>query len=435
MGNIASINFKKSKDFQVYHNSDIRPSYAIGGGLEVNRNHKEALILKNEIIANAMENYTKLTRQKFQAKSYEWSAVVNLKPDSTMQDLENLSAHFSDKYGFQCYQIAIHRDEGHINELGEKVINHHAHLEFITLDRKTGKNNWQRRHIGQNTLRQIQSEVAEILQMERGQDKRLTNRKRIEPRKYAQIKEQEKKNAKELKNNIENLKGNNTQLEQANTYLKQENDFLKGENEQLLAPKEIKELLESFRKQCIGKGLPKEFFRDLSAQKQNPKQSTKQELEIFCEDLLRAYKQKELNAKSALIELIGENTKNKAKAEKEREERIKAEQSLSELRTTNNRAIEQMRQMQLRIDELELELKKEREERVKAESKNAELEAKKRIENIDNLIDKVEQADKEHKQRMQRITPRETEIQAMKERIKESTKQIHKKRNDWGFER
>lgn len=56
-----------------------------------------------------------------------------------MNDLKKLAQHFSDKYGFQCYQIVIHRDEGHINDDVEKEINHHAHLEFITLDKETGK--------------------------------------------------------------------------------------------------------------------------------------------------------------------------------------------------------------------------------------------------------------------------------------------------------
>ncbi|MBX2711207.1 mobilization protein, partial [Campylobacter jejuni] len=28
-----------------------------------------------------------------------------------MNDLQELSKHFQEKYGFQCYQIAIHRDE------------------------------------------------------------------------------------------------------------------------------------------------------------------------------------------------------------------------------------------------------------------------------------------------------------------------------------
>ena len=36
MSQISSINFKKSVDYQVFHNSTIRPSYVIGGELECN---------------------------------------------------------------------------------------------------------------------------------------------------------------------------------------------------------------------------------------------------------------------------------------------------------------------------------------------------------------------------------------------------------------
>ncbi|ECO3418649.1 mobilization protein, partial [Campylobacter jejuni] len=105
-----------------------------------------------------------------------------------MNDLENLSKHFQEKYGFQCYQIAIHRDEGHINEQGEKIINHHAHIEFITLDKRTGKSMFRADLQKPKALRQIQSEVAEILKMERGVDKRKSGAKRIEPRAYAVLK-------------------------------------------------------------------------------------------------------------------------------------------------------------------------------------------------------------------------------------------------------
>ncbi|MGX7835398.1 hypothetical protein ACWKSR_09630 [Campylobacter fetus subsp. venerealis] len=221
MSQISSINFKKSNVIQAQHNDRLLPpNYLIGGDFEINRNSKEALKLKNQIISEAIEKYTERTGQKFQAKSYEWSAVCNIKPDTTMQDLEKLSRHLSDKYGFQCYQIAIHRDEGHINEQGEKAINHHAHLEFVTLDKETGKN--RQRDLTPKKLREIQTEVAEILQMERGVDKRLSGVKRIEPRKYAQMKEQEKQNLKEIK-------------------------------QELSSEKEIKKILEAERKKLIAK--------------------------------------------------------------------------------------------------------------------------------------------------------------------------------------
>ena len=295
MSHISSINLQKSKDYQVFHNTNIRPNYAIGGELSYTLKGYEALKLKNQIIENAKEQYTKRTGQKFQAKSYEWSAVCNIKPNTTMQDLEKLAKHFNQKYGFQCYQIAIHRDEGHINEKGEKVINHHAHLEFITLDRQTGKNNYRRELITPKVLRQIQTEVAEILQMERGQDKRLTGVKRIEPRKYAQMKENERKSNLELKKSFE--------IEKAKAISKTSENVEQQLKQNFLSPAEIKETLEAFRKQCIGKGYPKDFFRDLTALKQSKEPTTKELLNATLEDLAKGYEKNNQVNKELKIEI------------------------------------------------------------------------------------------------------------------------------------
>lgn len=210
MSQISSINFKKSVDYQVFHNSTIRPSYIIGGELECDPpKGYDAQRIKNEIVENAKQAYfntSKARNKAFQAKNYEWSAVVNIKPETTMNDLKKLAQHFSDKYGFQCYQIAIHRDEGHINDNGEKVINHHAHLEFITLSKENGKQLFKLRDFNPQKMREIQTEVAEILQMERGQDKRISGAKRIEPRAYAKIKEQERQEKREIKKELESTK-------------------------------------------------------------------------------------------------------------------------------------------------------------------------------------------------------------------------------------
>ena len=276
MSAISSINFKKSNAIQTRHNDrDLPPNYLISDtGCEVNRNHREALKLRNEIIKKAIETYNEKKAPKapkFKATSYEWSAVVNIKSDTNMQDLENLAEHFEKKYGFQCYQIAIHRDEGYIDDKGEKIINHHAHLEFITLDKETGKNMYRRELISPKILRQIQTEVAEILNMKRGQDKRISKRERVEPRKYAQLKEQEKKTQKELKAELEQEK---------------------------LSSKEIKAYIEQFRKNCTGKDLPKEFFRDISNLKKQAEPTTKEFLDDTLNSLLQNYlKEKEKNIK------------------------------------------------------------------------------------------------------------------------------------------
>lgn len=224
MGQKSSINFKPSKDHQVFHNTTIRPNYAIGGELEYDLKGYPARDLKNKIISQAIENYNKNKAPKapkFKAKNYEWSAVVNIKPETTMDDLKKLAEHLNKKYGFQCYQITIHRDEGHINDDGEKEINHHAHLELITLDKETGKQRW---NFTPRKLRELQTEVAEILQMERGIDKRISGAKRIEPRVYAEMKEKERANQKALKKELEStketLKNTTQELESVKTELK-----------------------------------------------------------------------------------------------------------------------------------------------------------------------------------------------------------------------
>ena len=224
MGQKSSINFKPSKDHQVFHNTTIRPNYAIGGELEYDLKGYPARDLKNKIISQAIENYNKNKAPKapkFKAKNYEWSAVVNIKPETTMDDLKKLAEHLNKKYGFQCYQITIHRDEGHINDDGEKEINHHAHLELITLDKETGKQRW---NFTPRKLRELQTEVAEILQMERGIDKRISGAKRIEPRAYARLKEQERQEKREIKKELEStketLKNTTQELESVKTELK-----------------------------------------------------------------------------------------------------------------------------------------------------------------------------------------------------------------------
>lgn len=282
MGQISSINFKKSIPINTEHNDrTLAPNYLIDKekGVECNRNAEKARELKNQIINEAKETYQNQVKQKFQAKSFEWSAVVNIKPDTTMQDLENLAKHFNDKYGFQCYQIAIHRDEGHKDENGEKQINQHAHMEFITLDKETGKQNFKMRDFSKQKMREIQTEVAEILQMERGKDKRLTGANRIEPRKYAQLKEQEKAAIKETKIKVaKQIKELKTELEAVK-----------------LSKKEIKEQFEAFRKENAGQGLSKEFFKELSDEKKKQLQEpsyTQDELKAYFTELLEKHTSK-----------------------------------------------------------------------------------------------------------------------------------------------
>ncbi|MGL2333578.1 hypothetical protein ACOWK8_07845 [Helicobacter pylori] len=227
MGNLASGHFKPTNKIQAEHNDrTLSPSYLIPqefrGQNEVNRHSKQAIILKNQIIENAHQTYLITFKQKSQAKSYQWSLVVNIKTDTTMSDLEKLAEHFEIKYGFQCYQIAIHRDEGYMDENNQPHINHHAHMEFITLNKENGKNMMRKAYLSPKNFREIQTEIAQILGMERGTDKRVSGTERIEPHKYAQMKNQERKKLEDKDKTINELQERPTteqysQLERANS--------------------------------------------------------------------------------------------------------------------------------------------------------------------------------------------------------------------------
>lgn len=251
MSQISSINFKKSFAINAEHNDrTLPPSYLIDNekGAECDRNAEQARELKGQIIAQAKETYTSRTGQRFQAKTYEWSAVCNIKPDTTMDDLKQIAQHFNDKYGFQCYQIAIHRDEGHIDEDGKKQINHHAHLEFVTLDKNTGIN--RQRELTPQKLRELQSEVSQILQMQRGTDKRKSGRERTEPREYAKQKEAEKKTTKQAINDL------NKQIREIE---KQQREALKEADNAFQA--ERKRMIEA-NNALVEMGLPKIYEKD-----------------------------------------------------------------------------------------------------------------------------------------------------------------------------
>lgn len=346
MAEISSINFKKSKPNNLAHNERITPpSYLIGSETlqnEVNRNMSEALALKQSMINKAIETYNKNKKPKappFKATSYEWSAVVNLKPSSTMQDLEKLAEHLQEKYGFQCYQIAIHRDEGHF-ENGEKIFNHHAHLEFITLDRDTGRNKFNRRDIKFQTLRDIQTETAEILQMQRGIDKRLSGAKRIEPRAYAKMKESEKGERKAMLENLNfkhkleldevNFQANKKILEykdsKDNEILELKTALRKEETEHKATKKQLDELFEARRKEMIAEGdnTKKQYdeFRQLKKELCNDEnvtleQALKKIKELRESQELRKKQEqtiKKLNEKiKELDEKLAENAKNTPK--------------------------------------------------------------------------------------------------------------------------
>lgn len=92
-------------------------------------------------------------------------AVVVIKEDTTMLELQNLAKRLEEELKIRVFQIAIHKDEGHIDkDTKEWKPNCHAHLVADWQDLETGKTlKHQSYHYSK-----MQDLTAECLNMERG---------------------------------------------------------------------------------------------------------------------------------------------------------------------------------------------------------------------------------------------------------------------------
>lgn len=173
MAELSSINIEPSKINNTEHNTRfVSPTYLLKEkslGVEYDLNHEEAEALYQSLLNEAVDNYVQRTGQQLQAKKLRWSAVVNIKDTTTMDDLKKLTQKLYQEYGWQCYQIAIHRDEGHKDpDTGETIYNLHAHLEFLMLNKK-GIYCFKKGQWGKGRMSKLQDLVAEQLQMKRGE--------------------------------------------------------------------------------------------------------------------------------------------------------------------------------------------------------------------------------------------------------------------------
>jgi len=238
MGNIASVHLEEGKIGEFFHNDRSKPtknSIFKENKVIVNRSAKEALELYKKLLKERTEKYVQRTGRKLQKKTQTLlSVVVNIKEDTTMEKLEKLAKKFEDEFGATPIQIAIHRDEGYVNENGNKHINQHAHIMLMGLD----KNGFSvKRKIKTRHFRAMQDWAAETLNMERGKSARETKRKRLNTYEYKEamkLKNQEvielKKKLIEKDNKIEELKVSKKELEEKIKELRERmKEFNKGQ--------------------------------------------------------------------------------------------------------------------------------------------------------------------------------------------------------------
>jgi chromosome segregation ATPase len=150
-------------------------------------------------------------------------AVVNLNSNHTMHDLKHLGNILQEKFGMECFQIHIHRDEGHTDKnTGKIIINHHAHMLFDWQDKNKGTMLRLKNH----DLSKIQTVVANALGMERGEMRVNSNRERLEAMEYKANKAEEylnevKQEAKQVLLDMVELNQDKYGLQQQLTELEQ----------------------------------------------------------------------------------------------------------------------------------------------------------------------------------------------------------------------
>ncbi|GMB89966.1 hypothetical protein NHP190002_06470 [Helicobacter ailurogastricus] len=202
MGNIACIHIKKTANpIQIQHNArDLPPDYVLSisawahkDGVELSCTIEQAQRRKSVIIDKANTEFEKRRKRGPHFKQPQgWSAVINLKPNHTLKDVEMVACKLEETYQWQVIMCARHYDEGHFDDEGHPVINHHGHIEFLPIDKETGKCVFRDKQRQRQWVRDLQTNVAKWLEMDRGIDKRESKRKRIEPRAWAVMKEEER---------------------------------------------------------------------------------------------------------------------------------------------------------------------------------------------------------------------------------------------------
>nr|WP_314392167.1 hypothetical protein [uncultured Campylobacter sp.] len=144
--------------------------------------------------AKADENYAKThggRKSPVKEQNKVWEAVINLNDRHTLKDVKKLTKKLEKITGYKAAQVAIHKDEGHLNDDGDFVRNIHAHVIFYARDVKTGLSLSTANYARKDLMRLMQDAVADELGMERGRPVEETGKKHLSPRAYKAQKRQE----------------------------------------------------------------------------------------------------------------------------------------------------------------------------------------------------------------------------------------------------
>lgn len=116
--------------------------------------------------------------------------VVVIKNDTTMEQLCRFCEECKRKWGITALQVFIHRDEGHYavpNDNATWKPNLHAHIVWDWMNHETGKSC----KLDDKAMSEMQTLLAECLEMERGTSKEVTGKKHLERADYIVAKQKQ----------------------------------------------------------------------------------------------------------------------------------------------------------------------------------------------------------------------------------------------------
>ena len=105
--------------------------------------------------------------------------VVVIKEDTTMEQLQKFCKVCNERWGVTALQVFIHRDEGHYGIPGDNATwkpNLHAHIVWDWMNHETGKSC----KLDEKAMSEMQTVLAECLEMERGISKEVTGKEHLE---------------------------------------------------------------------------------------------------------------------------------------------------------------------------------------------------------------------------------------------------------------
>ena len=157
--------------------------------------------------------------------------VVVIKEDTTIEQLRRFCKVCKERWGITALQIFIHRDEGHYGISGENATwkpNLHAHIVWDWMNHETGKSC----KLDEKAMSEMQTILAEYLEMERGIPKEITGKKHLERTDYIIAKQ---------KQEAERAKAEKDAAKAERDVALREADKAKTEQEKLKAGNEEKE--------------------------------------------------------------------------------------------------------------------------------------------------------------------------------------------------